>query len=98
MLSGNPTNRIQEIAGHISWYGLHMQERLAQDSEVSSATIGRLVGEFSGAPSYAVVLKVTEALSARLGMRLDLREVFSLDGSYPTSCVCVLVGCNTCPE
>jgi transcriptional regulator with XRE-family HTH domain len=89
------TNRIREIAIHIPWYGFKTQARLARDSGVSPATISRLVHRKSQ-PSLKLSLQVTAALSHRLGRPLDVREVFSVDGRYPTPSVCVLTGCRSC--
>jgi DNA-binding XRE family transcriptional regulator len=89
------TNRVREILWHIPWYGFKTQARLAQDSGVSPAAISRLIrGESQ--PSLVVALHVTQALSRRLGRHLDVSEVFSLDGTYPTPSVCHLTGCGNC--
>ena len=88
-------NRVREILWHIPWYGFKTQARLAQDSGVSPAAISRLIrGESQ--PSLAVALRLTGALSKRLGRILDVGEVFSLDGSYPTPSVCHLTNCRNC--
>jgi transcriptional regulator with XRE-family HTH domain len=89
------SNRVREILWHIPWYGFKTQARLAQDSGVSPAAISRLIrGESQ--PSLVVALHITQALSRRLGRPLDVSEVFSLDGSYPTASVCHLTGCRNC--
>lgn len=92
------TNRVREVLWHIPWYAFKTQARLAQDSGVSPAAISRLIrGESQ--PSLVVALHVTQALSRRLGRPLDVNEVFSLDGTYPTPSVCHLSGCHNClPE
>ncbi len=88
-------NRVREILWHIPWYGFKTQARLAEDSGVSPAAISRLIrGESQ--PSLAVALRLTAALSRRLGRPLDVSEVFSLGGSYPTSSVCHLTHCRNC--
>jgi transcriptional regulator with XRE-family HTH domain len=86
--------RVRDLALHISWYGFKTQARLAQDSGVSPAAISRLIRGQSQ-PSLALALRVTAALSRRAGRDLDVREVFSLDGSYPTP-TCALMGCRAC--
>lgn len=88
-------NRVREILWHIPWYGFKTQARLAQDSGVSPAAISRLIrGESQ--PSLAVALRLTGALAKRLNRPLDVSEVFSLDGTYPTPSVCHLTGCSNC--
>lgn len=89
------THRLREILWHIPWYGFKTQARLAQDSGVSPAAISRLIrGESQ--PSLLIALRLTQALSRRLGRPLDIGEVFSLDGIYPTPSVCELTGCRRC--
>jgi DNA-binding XRE family transcriptional regulator len=86
--------RVKDLALHISWFGFKTQVRLAQDSGVSPAAISRLIRGQSQ-PSLALALRVTAALSRRAGRDLDVREVFSLDGTYPTP-ACALMGCRAC--
>lgn len=88
-------NRVREIVWHIPWYGFKTQARLAHDSGVSPAAISRLIRGHSH-PTLAIALRVTSALSKRLGRPLDVREVFSLDGTFPTPSVCHLTGCRNC--
>ena len=47
-------------------------------------------------PTYRVLVRVARALERALGRRLDLLELVSIDGSYPTPSVCRLVGCPGC--
>jgi len=93
------TNRVRAFLVHTPWYSFEGQCRLARDCGVSCSTISRLVRGKS-APSYRLAQLVTNALSTKIGVRLDLREVFSTDGTYPTACVCDLTpGCQGCfPE
>lgn len=96
--SGAPctTNRVAPIAAHIPWYGFRMQARLARDAGVSASALSRLLrGRVQ--PSLPVCWRITQALARRLGHPLDLSEVFSRDGTYPTPSVCALVGCRGCP-
>lgn len=92
-------NRIRAFLVHAPWYSFEGQRRLARDCNVSGSTISRLVRGQS-APSYRLARAVTDALSARLGVPLDMREIFSTDGTYPTACVCDLTtDCTGCfPE
>lgn len=87
-------HRVREIAWHIPWYGFKTQARLAKDSGVSPSTISRLM-RGRELPSLLVTLRLTDALAARLGRPLDVREVFSLDGLYPHG-VCQLASCRGC--
>lgn len=89
------SNRIEAVISHISWYSFKTQARLAQDSGISKAAVSRLIrGKCQ--PSLALALKVTKAIEQRLGQRLDVWELFSLDGTYPTASACELVGCGSC--
>lgn len=88
-------NRIAAIMIHTSRYSFKGQARLAKDTGVSKATICRLVNGKTR-PSYGLAYKVTRALEKDLKRALDLREVFSADGKYPTGYVCTLVGCSGC--
>lgn len=89
-------NRVKPFLIHIWWYSNDGQNRLAQDCNVSASTISRLVrGE--SLPTYQLAAAVTRAIEIRLGVPMDMREVFTTDGTYPTSCVCDLVPyCNGC--
>ncbi|BCM94546.1 hypothetical protein IAD21_06453 (plasmid) [Abditibacteriota bacterium] len=79
-------HRVREIAFHIPWYGFKTQARLAHDTQVVPSTISRLL-RGKELPSLLVALRLTQTLSQRVGYPLDVREVFSLDGSYPTPSV-----------
>ncbi len=87
-------HRVRELAWHIPWYGFKTQARLAKDSGVAPSTISRLL-RGRELPSLLVTLRLTDALSKRLGRPLEVREVFSLDGSYSRS-VCDLASCRGC--
>ena len=88
-------NRVGAIMLHIPWYTFRGQVRLARDVGVSRSTVCRLLSGKS-APSYPVMAGVVAALSRRLNRPLELSEVFSPDGKFPTSSVCALCGCNGC--
>lgn len=90
------TNRVRAFLIHIPWYTIEGQCRLARDCGVSCSTISRMVRN-QAAPTYRLARAVTDALSKRLGVPLDMREIFSTDGTYPTSCVCDLTpACKGC--
>lgn len=88
-------NRIAAVLEHVPYYSFQGQVRLARDAGVSKSAVSRLLSGQT-APSFAVALAVTNALERRLGRRLDMRELLSLDGSYPTPSVCDLCGCGGC--
>ena len=88
-------NRVGAIMLHVPWYTFRGQVRLARDVGVSRSTVCRLLSGKS-APSYPVMAGVVAALSHRLNRPLELGEVFSPDGKFPTPSVCALCGCNGC--
>lgn len=90
-------NRIRAFLLHVPYYSIEGQRRLARDCGVSPSTISRLVrGETT--PSYPLAARITQAISRRMGVPVDVRDVFSIDGSsYPTACVCdVTPNCKGC--
>lgn len=88
-------NRIAAIMLHGSRYSQYPTSRLAADMGVSKSTISHLRhGRVN--PLYNTAAKVVKCLERDLGQSLDVREVFSEDGSYPTPHVCALVGCRGC--
>ena len=88
-------NRVGAIMLHIPWYTFRGQVRLARDVGVSRSTVCRMLSGKS-APSYPVMAGVVAALARRLNRPLELGEVFSPDGAFPTPSVCRLCGCNGC--
>src|SRR5579862_5793242 len=88
-----PHNRIAAIMAHTSRYAMNGRSRLAQDCDLGKSTITKIV---SGgcSPSYDVVSRIAEALSKALGRRIEIQEVVSRTGAYPTTWVCELVGCR----
>lgn len=91
-------NRIAAIMLHTNRYWSRGTSRLAEDSGVSKSTISHLVhGKVN--PLYSTVESVVKCLERQLGHPLDIREVVSKDGTYPTPFICRLVGCPGCtPE
>ena len=86
--------------GHVNWYLFAPVTRLARDAGVSHSALSRVLSG-RAAPSFTLACKVALALEKRLngalnGGRLDPRELFSLDGTYPTASACKLVGCPGC--
>ena len=91
-------NRVRVLMIHAPRYGFQGQARLAADAGVSRSTISRLIsGRLN--PSFRLAQAVTAALERRLNRSLDLRDLFSPDGTYPTASGCTLAGCRGClPE
>lgn len=88
-------NRLKAVLIHVPYFTIEGTARLALDCDVAASTISRLIrGKLS--PSYSLVKSVTQALSERLGRSLDMRDLFTTDGTYPTVSTCELVGCKGC--
>lgn len=85
---------------HVNWYLFAPVARLARDAGVSHSALSRVLSG-KAAPSFALAWKVARAIEKRLGAalpggRLDPRELFSVDGTYPTPSACELAGCPGC--
>ena len=91
-------NRVRVLLVHIPKLSIRGQARLAAEVGVSRSTISRLVsGRIN--PSYRLARGVTDALEKMLCKPLDMREVFSTDGTYLTASGCALCRCRGClPE
>ena len=91
-------NRVPVLLVHIPKFSIRGQARLAAEVGVSRSTVSRLVnGKIN--PSYRLARGVTDALERFLGRPLDMREVFSTDGTYLTLSGCALCRCGGClPE
>ena len=88
-------NRVEAVISHVPWYSFKSQARLAADLGFSKSAVSRLIrGECS--PSFAFAYCLTKTIEKRLGKPIDVRELFSLDGTYPTPSACELVGCRNC--
>ena len=88
-------NRVHVLLVHIPKLSIQGQARLACEVGVSRSTISRLVhGRIN--PSYRLARGVTTALEKLLGRPLDMREVFSTDGTYLTPSGCALCRCGGC--
>ena len=89
------SNRLRAILLHVPYYTFEGTARLARDTGLAPSSISRIIrGKVS--PSYVVVERVTKAISHRLGRRLDARELFTTDGTYPTPSTCKLMDCSGC--
>ena len=89
------TNRLSAIMAHTSRYSFEGPARLAADLGVPRSTVSRLLSGQTH-PSFGLALAALTRLEEATGHSLDAREVFSLDGSYPTPSVCDLLGCRGC--
>lgn len=91
-------NRVPVLLVHIPKLSIRGQARLAAEVGVSRSTVSRLVhGRIN--PSYRLARGVTSALERLLGRPLDMRDVFSTDGTYLTPSGCALCKCGGClPE
>ena len=88
-------NRLAALMVHTSRYSFEGPARLAADLGVPRSTVSRLLSGRSH-PSFGLALATLNRLEEATGHSLDAREVFSLDGSYPTPSVCDLLGCRGC--
>lgn len=91
-------NRVDAVMNHVSRYQFEGRARLAADVGVSRSTISRMLNG-NTTPSYALVQKVTAALSEHLGSPLQNSDLFSSSGFYEERSACRLAGCRGClPE
>jgi transcriptional regulator with XRE-family HTH domain len=88
-------NRVGALMVHCARYSFRGTSRLAADAGLAKSTVSQLVRGKSH-PLYSTLLAVVKCLESQLGRTLDLREVFSTDGQYPTPFVCELTGCRGC--
>lgn len=89
------TNRLKAILLHIPYYSFEGSAKLARDTGLAPSSVSRIIrGKMS--PSYVVVESIARAISHRWRKRLDPREIFTTNGSYPTPSTCELMGCLGC--
>ena len=87
--------RIWAIMVHVPRYQSFGPSRLARDSGLARSTVTRfLSGEST--PSVYMVLALLSAIEKQMGRHIDLRELISIDGNYPTPSACKLMGCKGC--
>jgi len=89
------SNRLAAIMVHTSRYSFQGPARLAADLGVPRSTVLRMLRGQTH-PSFGLALAALNRLEEATGHSLDAREVFSLNGSYPTPSVCDLLGCHGC--
>lgn len=88
-------NRVNVYLAHVPMLTIRGQARLAEAAGVSRSTVSRLVcGRIN--PSYRLARAVTDALSRLMGDPLEIKEVFTTDGTYPTPSGCARCGCRGC--
>lgn len=68
---------------------------MAKDAGVAKSTICHILHGRTN-PLYKTVAPIIRSLEFQLARRLNVRDVFSEDGKYPTKHVCTLVGCKGC--
>jgi transcriptional regulator with XRE-family HTH domain len=98
-VSAAPTihNRLRAILLHTSRYGCVGVSRLAADTGLAKSTISQLVCGRTR-PLYSTAQRIVKCLEMEAGRPLDLRDVFSETGAYPTAYVCDLFSCRCLPE
>jgi transcriptional regulator with XRE-family HTH domain len=95
---GPTINRIADVMAHTNRYAFCGVARLAKDARVSASSVSRLInGKMN--PSFAMVARVTTALEAAVGYRIDPRDLVAELGRFLTTNTCDLMGCQGClPE
>jgi len=95
---GPTINRISDVMAHTNRYAFKGVSKLAADARVSASSVSRLInGKMN--PSFAMVARITAALEACLGHRIDPRDLIAELGRFLTPHTCDLVGCQGCfPE
>lgn len=89
------TNRLRAVLLHVPYFTIEGYARLARECGVVRSTISRLVRGKS-LPTYDFARRITQVLSQYWGKPLDMRELFTTDGTYPTASVCDLMDCKGC--
>ncbi len=95
---GPTINRVADLMAHTSRYSFKGTSRLAADAGVSPSAVSRLLhGKLN--PSFVLVARVTGALEAQLGRRIDPRDLVAEHGEFLTAYACGLAACPGClPE
>ncbi len=89
------SNRLRAVLPHVPYYSFQGAARLAYDVGVARSTISRLL-RLQHNPSYQTASGIAQAISMRFGKPVDLRELFTTDGTYPTPSACRLMHCPNC--
>lgn len=88
-------NRVAAVLAHVPRYSFKRLQRLSTDAKVSKAALSRILRGASE-PCYQTLVRIADAIGSHLGIRLDLRELVSKTGEYPTRFVCDLTRCKGC--
>ncbi len=88
-------NRLRAVLLHVPYFTIQGFARLAEDTSFSRSTICR-IAQGSANPSYRTAEAIAWAISKRCGILLSPREIFSTDGTFPTSSTCQLMNCSGC--
>lgn len=91
----NCHNRIAALMAHTSRYAFRGTSRLAKDSNVAKSTICHIIHGRTN-PLYKTVAPIIRNLEYQLARKLNVRDVFSEDGTYVTKHVCRIAGCRGC--
>lgn len=88
-------HRLRAVLLHVPYFSTEGPARLAVACGVARSTISRLL-RGRVAPTYQLAQTIAGAISQRHGKSIDLRELFTTDGTYPTPSTCELMGCKGC--
>lgn len=88
-------NRVAALMAHTSRYCFRGTSRLAKDCNVAKSTICHIIHGRTN-PLYRTVAPIIRNLEYQLARKLNVRDVFSEDGLFPTKHVCKLAGCRGC--
>lgn len=92
---GPAINRLFDVMEHSERFSFRGVTRLAQAAHVSPSSVSRLInGNIN--PSFMFVARITSAVEAELGMRIDPREIVAEHGDFLTRYVCDLMHCSGC--
>ena len=86
-------NRVEAVCFHITAFSIDPVSRLAKAVGVNKTVISKLFRGVKG-PSFTLVFAVTMAIEKELGKPVDPRELFLIDGTFPTQSVCQFFDCG----
>lgn len=92
---GPVINRVSDCMSHANSYMFWGVSKLARDAGLSPSSVSRLINQRLN-PSFLLVARITAALEAELGYRIDPRELVAENGVFLTRHVCDVVGCPGC--
>ena len=88
-------NRLASIMFHAERYTFRGMTRLAEDAGITLSALCK-VAKGDRQPTYLLVTRIVGALEGQLGLRIDPRDVFTEDETYPTTHPCAACGCRGC--